>query len=177
MSLCFLFSLLIKTCNVYIVREQTEPWLVLPCPRKWVSCTFGCSFVFLVIMDPTLLPRRESVSGCRWTGQALPPLISLKPLLCLPAAPLPVPDLPRQPPAPSGPSCMPSALALSRVLATSVSTSLPPPLFLSNRALFFHNSGGSKSQIEVLVGGFCLGGRWPPSSCSHIVFPLCVPGS
>lgn len=26
--LCFLFSLLIRMCSVYIVREQTEPWLV-----------------------------------------------------------------------------------------------------------------------------------------------------
>lgn len=137
--LCFLFSLLIKMCNVYIVREQTEPWLAFhvlgngSCVLLAVASCVPGSYKFDPLCNGGTV--QQDVEG--WRGQHSLPSISLESLLCLPAGlPQGTQTCPRwsadsqfhplHPP----PFYGSSALAFSGLLATSVSTSLPPPMVL-----------------------------------------------
>lgn len=113
--------------------------------RKWVLCTFGCVFVFLEVIawtPPRMEGRRIRMSRVERAGSPLHwflwnPCFAFQ-MVFLPG-PSPAPGSQSSDsqfhPAPAVvPSCVSSALAFSGVPATSsISTSLPPPLFQSAR--------------------------------------------
>ena len=94
-SSCFLFSLLIKMRSVYIVREQTEPWLVFHVETGlvyfWLFLHVPGSYRF----NPLWNRGRVYQDAGGGEGRHSPPLISLESLLCLPAGLPPLPDLPQ----------------------------------------------------------------------------------
>ena len=191
--LCFLFSLN-KNVQCLHCQRTNRTLACVSHLRKWVSCTFGCAFMFLVVIRLTpfgIEGQYIRILSCVLVGgegrhappAALPSVSLSESLLGIPAGlcpgPRPAPGQPDNPQLHPSAACLlsighpllvSSAPAFSEVLATSsMSTFFPPPLFQSAPAAItkYHRLGGQTTKISSLT---TLQSRSPKSSCWRVGF-------